>query len=145
MRDVSERIDVDVALGYARRVSDLEALFTDDGDDSSLRSALERFVARALFQGRVWDSTRTSDGVSAYRVVERTATRLRICGEIWEINQSRRLFWLEVERSRPGSGFAWSVRFDARFESERCARSAVTALERPDGVEWTRTVEGGEG
>jgi hypothetical protein len=53
---------------------------------------------------------RTSDGISLLREVERTFSLVRVCGQIWEISQTRHTFWLDVERV--GQELHWTLYFD---------------------------------
>lgn len=112
-----------------------------------LSDTLERFVARALFDGGVWSSPRTSDGVTSYRVVERTPMRLRVCGRIWEIDQTLRSFWLDLARAHAlPERVTWTLYFDVDVASvgERRARDAVDVVQDPGDVPWVTTLEGSE-
>jgi len=61
-------------------------------DPSAPLDLLEPVVARLLTDARVWDSPRIADGVSALRLVERSDTRVRVCGRIWTITPSLESF-----------------------------------------------------
>lgn len=81
------------------------------------------------------------------RVVERTPTRLRACGRIWDIDQTLHSFWLDVARAHPfPERITWTLYFDIDVTStgERRARNAIDAIEDPGNVTWVVTLEGSE-
>ena len=80
---------------------------------NDLSDLLESFVAGTLADAGVWSSPRVSDGLVAYRIVERGPTRVRVCGRIWEIDQTQRSFWLDG-MCGPATPMSWQ-RFIARL------------------------------
>lgn len=127
-------------------MSPLAALLSFDpgGDPSEL---LEFFVATALFDSGVWSSPSTSDGVTYHRVVERTPARLRVCGRLWEIDQTLRSFWLDVAQTHAVPGHTtWTLYFDVDEGSVggRRARNAVDAIDDPSDVAWVVALAGSE-
>jgi hypothetical protein len=104
-------------------------------------SQLESFLGDRLHEAGVWESPRSSDGISALREIERTSVRARLCGQIWEIvEQSLHAFWLDVERS--ADDVRWTLYFGAIVDSPRRARNAAYALSDPGEVEWNVTLSG---
>jgi hypothetical protein len=49
----------------------------EDAEADASAYKLEVFIADALHRADIWDSSRTSDGVTFRRVVERDPTRVR--------------------------------------------------------------------
>lgn len=99
---------------------DLEALLPLDPRES----ALERLIVTCLFDGGVWDSPRTSDGVERIEQVAACGPgRVSIGGWIFEIDQTRHPFWLEVVRSDVGT--TWSLRFDFATSAPRYAPTSI--------------------
>jgi hypothetical protein len=84
---------------HSHSVSSLEALLSLDAA-ADPRDAIELFISRVLFEAGVWSSPRTSDGIPSFRIIERGLTRLRVCGQIWQIDHTRHLFWLDTRASR---------------------------------------------
>ena len=77
---------------------DFEPHLTHDG--------LDWFVSWCLFEGDVWESPRTSDGVPSFEV-ERETDAWRVRGRIWAIEQTVHAFELEL---RPDA--TWTLRFE---------------------------------
>jgi hypothetical protein len=129
----------------AHGVSSLEALLSlDTGADP--RDAIELFVARALFGAGLWSSPRRSDGIASYRIVEQEPTRIRVCGKIWEIDQTLHPFWLDVEHHAAPAFSTWTLYFDidATLASTRRARLALDTILDPGDVTWRVTLTGHE-
>ena len=107
------------------------------------RDALESFVAQALYEHNVWESTRTSDGVSSYRIIERTPGRARVCGKIWSVDQTLHAFCIDFER---GDRVTWTLYFDADTTglSPRHARHFLDTIQDPAEASWAHTIKGGE-
>jgi hypothetical protein len=104
--------------------------------------ALDWFIGSCLCEGGIWEHQRTSDGISAIRVLERGPETLRVAGQIWEINQSRHMFWLELERDDVPDRFAWVLHFDVIETSARRARNALSNHEDAEEIEWRAKVMG---
>jgi hypothetical protein len=104
---------------------------------------LERFLNRALdtLGHPAWN---VSDGVSDFRVIERTRARLSVCGLVWDLdNQELHLFWLECGEGSEAD-VAWTLYFegdDARF-SPRRIRNAVWLLDAPEQMDWQHAITG---
>jgi hypothetical protein len=108
---------------------------------------LESFIAARLHDAGVWSSPRLSDGVASVRVVERGPDLLRVCGEIWEIAQTRHSFWLDFIWDRGTEhGASWTLFFDidSTGVSPRRARHALDLLRDPGELPWRITVTGRE-
>ncbi len=107
--------------------------------EGSPAEALERFLADVLYQGGDWESPRNSDGISAWRVVERGPTRVRLAGRIHEISQAVSSFWLDLERDgeRPEQ-VNWTLYFDIvpGPRSPRRADVATDLIDVPEAAEW---------
>jgi hypothetical protein len=102
--------------------------------------ALDWFVGSCLADAGLWESPRTSDGISNIdRVIERTPDALRVCGRIWNIAQTIHTFWLEI--ARDNDRFCWFLYFDIA-ESSRRARNAVDNQAVPDEIEWVARIAG---
>jgi hypothetical protein len=110
--------------------------------EGSAAEALERFIADVLHQAGDWGSPRTSDGISAWRVVERGPTRVRLAGRIHEISQTVSSFWLDLERDgkRPEQ-VHWTLYFDVvpGPRSPRRADIATDLIGAPEEAEWRVT------
>jgi hypothetical protein len=115
-----------------------------DGE-SDVAATLAAFVSQRLFEAGVWSSPRVSDGVSSYRVMERGRGALRLCGRIWDIDQSQHSFWLDLEWE-PGDkqGANWKLFFgvDETAMSPRRARLAIDCIEAPNQVTWRVALTG---
>jgi len=72
-------------------------LIPDEDAEDAAADKLETFIAEALYQAEIWDSPRTSDGITFWRVVERDPARVRLSGRIDEISQVVHTFWLDLE------------------------------------------------
>jgi hypothetical protein len=113
--------------------------------EGDLREALESFISQCLHEAGVWASPCVSDGVSSYRVIERGPHRTRICGRIWEIDQTQRSFCVEVERQDGNPrGAIWKLFFDIDDTqmSPRRARLAVDVIDDPTHVQWRVALTG---
>lgn len=118
-------------------------LFAGEASDDVVRGAIEAFVSTRLADAGIWPSARASDGVGAYRFVERTATEVRLVGRIWTIaDQVEHHFWLDLERR--DATLSWTLHFevDPVRRSERQTRHLVDALARRDDVEWLNEIHG---
>jgi len=104
--------------------------------------ALDWFIGSCLYDGGIWQSPRTSDGIHSIRVLEHASDELRVCGRIWEIDQSLHTFWLELKRDGDGDRFAWFLYFDVIETSARRARNAHDSHDKPEDVEWRAKVVG---
>jgi hypothetical protein len=126
-------------------VSELATLLSLDAGANE-REVVERCVARLLYEGAVWPSARTSDGVSSYRFVAREPQRARICGWIWSIDQSCAAFWLDIERDRATERVAWNLYFDVDGSTVGAARARkiVDGMDDPSHVAWRVTLSGAE-
>jgi hypothetical protein len=108
---------------------------------------LESFIAARLHAAGVWSSPRLSDGIASVRVIERGPDLLRVCGEIWEIDQTRHSFCLDVSRDRGTEDKAtWMLFFDIDTTgmSPRRARHALDLLQEPREMPWRITITGRE-
>jgi hypothetical protein len=129
-----------VPLKDARLVVDLEALISLAPGQTD---ALDRFVSTCLADAGLWESPRTSDGVSEIvRVVETSRDRLRVCGRIWSIDQVRHTFWLELQREAAGDEMTWFLYFDVAESSPRRTRNALDDHDRPEDIHWFATLAG---
>jgi hypothetical protein len=125
-----------VPLKDAGRVVDLEALISLAPGQTD---ALDRFVGTCLTDAGLWESPRTSDGISdIVRVVERSPQRLRVSGRIWSIDQVLHTFWLELQRAPSGDDMIWCLYFDIAESSPRRTRNALDDQDRPPGVPLAR-------
>lgn len=102
--------------------------------------ALDWFIGSCLCEGGIWKHPRTSDGISAVRVLEHGADNLRVAGQIWEINQSLHAFWLEIARDTTLGRFAWVLYFDVT--SARRALHAHVDNENAEDVDWSAKLTG---
>jgi hypothetical protein len=129
----------------AHGVSSLEAMLSLD-TAADPRDAIELFIARALFDAGIWSSPRTSDGIPSYRVLEQGLTRVRVCGQIWQIDQTVHLFWLDIERRAAPESSTWTLHFDidATSMSARRARQAFDVIQDPADITWVHTLAGRE-
>jgi hypothetical protein len=118
---------------------DLQALFSLAPGRAD---ALDSFIGSCLYDGGIWESTRTSDGIHSTRVLEHASDELRVCGRIWEIDQSLHTFWLELKRDGSGDRFAWSLYFDVIETSARRARNAHESHDNAEDLEWRAKVVG---
>lgn len=105
--------------------------------------ALDFFIGGCLYDGGIWQSPRTSDGIHSIRVLEHASDKLRVCGRIWEIDQSLHTFWLELTRDGSGDRFAWSLYFDVIETSARRAQNAHESHDNPEDIEWRAKIIGG--
>jgi hypothetical protein len=114
-------------------------------DASDLSETLESFISDRLSEARVWSSPRVSDGVSSYRVVARGPRGMRLCGRIWEIDQTQHSFLVDVEWEDGDQPRAvWKLFFDIddTAMSPRRARLAIDAIEDPSQVPWRVALTG---
>lgn len=113
--------------------------------EGDLREPLESFVSHRLHEAGVWSSPRVSDGVSSYRLVERGAGRMRLCGQIWEIDQTQHWFCIDVEwqEGTPPTAI-WKLFFDVDDTdmSPRRARLAIDSIDDPAQVQWRVALTG---
>jgi hypothetical protein len=120
-------------------VADLEALLPIEPGRTD---ALDWFIGSCLSDGGLWDSPRTSDGIIVERVLERTSNVLRVCGRIWNIEQTLHTFWLEIARDGEQDRFGWFLYFDVAESSARRARNAIDNHAVPDDIEWHARLAG---
>ncbi|HMG55180.1 MAG TPA: hypothetical protein VK601_16905 [Kofleriaceae bacterium] len=105
--------------------------------------ALDAFVSSCLFDGCVWTSPRESDGIpNIERVLERTSDRLRLCGRIYNIDQTLHPFWLELSRDVSGPSATWILYFDVVESSARRACNALTSCDKAADIEWRVVLAG---
>jgi hypothetical protein len=117
-----------------------DPLFILIPQEDSPAHELESFIANILYRAGYWDSPRTSDGISFWRVVERSPTLVRICGRIYEISQNVYSFWLDLERDkeRPEQ-INWTLYFDIELPgswSPRRAAMVIEVIDVPEQAEW---------
>lgn len=103
-------------------------------------AVLERFIGERLAEAGIWDSTRTSDGIEQVRLIRHDPRRVSLVGRLWEIDQTLRSFWLEVERT-DGDGIAWTLYFDV-LGTARQVRNALLVHDATDEIEWRVTLTG---
>jgi hypothetical protein len=60
-----------------------DPLFILSPEEDAAADKLENFIADALCRADIWNSPRTSDGITFWRVVERDPTRVRFSGRIY--------------------------------------------------------------
>jgi hypothetical protein len=101
---------------------------------------LDVFIGERLADAGVWRSARVSDGISAMRTVEKSQSRARFCGQIWDIDQTLHTFWLDFETSN--DDIDWTLYFDPIEDSPRRVRNLFYTLSRPDEVDWRVTLSG---
>jgi hypothetical protein len=128
--------DAQGTLAHVSALTDLLAAPEDRVRDE----ALERFIGAALDDAGAWSSV--SDGVTSVRVRARTTARLRVCGQIWSIeDQGLHTFWLDVDR---GDEITWTLYFepDVRAMSARRARNLLDLIDDPAEARWVHTLTG---
>lgn len=119
---------------------DLRSVFSVEPGETD---ELDAFISRRLFEAGVWSSPRTSDGLEHLRVLEWERERVSLCGRIYEIDQTLRSFWLDVERAPSGLGVTWRLAFDMVCDSPRRERNALDTRQHADELDW-RVVLSGE-
>jgi hypothetical protein len=100
---------------------------------------LEGFIADVLYRAGVWNCPRTSDGVTFWRVVERSPILVRIGGRIYEISQEVYSFWLDLERDQElPEQVNWTLYFDILPGSRSGRRAAmmIEVIDVPEQAEW---------
>jgi hypothetical protein len=126
-------------------LTSLRQLRPVEGDLS--RQSLESFIANRLYDAGVWPSPRASDGIASHREIERTPDLLRVCGEVWHIDQTRHTFWLDVTWEHgPQYRATWTLFFsiDTTGMTPRRARQAIEVIQEPEQVSWRATLTGNE-
>jgi len=122
-----------------------DPLFILIPQEDSPAHELEGFIADVLYRAGAWNSPRMSDGVSFWRVVERSPILVRIGGRIYEISQEVNSFWLDLERDkeRPEQ-VNWTLYFDNVLGSGSRRRTAMTieVMDVPEQAEWRVTLMG---
>jgi len=122
-----------------------DPLFLLIPEENAAADKLENFIADALYRADIWNSPRTSDGITFLRVVERDPTRVRFSGRIYEIAQVVHSFWLDIERDkgRPEQ-VNWTLYFDIipGSWSPRRISTIAEAIEVPEQVEWEVALKG---
>ena len=107
---------------------------------------LDDFVSERLFEAGFWRSPGCSDGLSKARVIEDGPDRVRITGQIWEIeHQTLHSFWLDVVREGTcPNKFDWTMylELDASKLTPRQVRNAYYVIEDPGQVAWRLVVSG---
>jgi hypothetical protein len=124
---------------------DTDPLFILIPEENSAADKLEKFIAEALYQAEIWNSPRTSDGITFWRVVERDPTRVRFSGRIYEIAQVDHSFWLDLERDKGCTEkINWTLYFDviSGSWSPRRASMAVEVIDVPEQAEWRVALKG---
>jgi len=117
---------------------DLRSLFSLEPGQTD---ALDAFIGHRLFEAKVWASPRTSDGITHLRVVECEPERLRVCGRIFEIDQTLHSFWLDLEREHSGSGVTWALYFDVAG-SPRTQQNAIDTYDDAREIDWRVALAG---
>jgi hypothetical protein len=116
-----------------------DPLFILIPQEDSPAHELEGFIADVLYRAGAWSSPRMSDGVSFWRVVERSPILVRIGGRIHEISQVVNSFWLDLERGkeRPEQ-VNWTLYFDILPGSRSGRRAAmmIEVIDVPEQAEW---------
>jgi hypothetical protein len=74
------------------------------------------------------------------RVVEYLPERIRVCGRIFEIDQTLHSFWLDMRRGT--AGVTWELHFDVVAASPRRERNAIDTFDDPQEIEWRITLSG---
>jgi len=122
-----------------------DPLFVLIPEENAAADKLESFIADALYRADIWNSPRTSDGITFWRVVERDPTRVRFSGRIYEIAQVVHSFWLDLERDkgRPEQ-VNWALYFDIipGSWSPRRTSMAAEAIDVPEQAEWRVALKG---
>ncbi len=119
-------------------MSDLQAVFELDSVESP-HLVLDRLLSRLLSE--------RFDGVTAYRVIERGPTRVRLRGKVIRIEQTLHAFWLDVERDAAAPGrLHWTLYFDIDPTGlgERRVRNLIDAIDEPGQIAWRTTLRGSE-
>lgn len=99
--------------------------------------ALDWFIGSCLSEGGIWESPRTSDGLHAIvRVLERGPDALRVCGRVYQIDQTIHAFWLELHRDGVEDRFSWFLCFDIAEPSARRTKNALDNHDRFEEIEW---------
>ena len=113
-----------------------------DSADSAAKAAVESFIATVLAARGHWQTVRESDGIKRIRIVSDGPALCRIVGEIWTIDQTVHVFWLDLSRvpEDPGS-IRWKLLYDLRAP-ERRSRQAIDLLSSPEGDDWAATLKG---
>ena len=102
--------------------------------------ALERFVSTVLVDAGLWQG-RPSDGVRDYRLVEDGPRRARLCGELWTIDQTRHVFWIDLIATEEPDTVEWTLFYELQAAPRR-AHEAVHLLDSPDEDAWSARVSG---
>lgn len=101
----------------------------------TLGDALEWFIRAEL-------ADVVTDGVRDHHVVEDRRDRVRICGDVWTIDQSLHVFWLEARRaSEAANTVEWTLFYDLVAPARR-ARNAVYLVDDPERERWRVRREG---
>jgi hypothetical protein len=114
-------------------------------DPADEGSRFELFLRALLDHDDEWGGfDRATDGVDDYRVFERSTTRARLCGRLYEVSaQTRHAFWLDIERDHNSAReLRWTFYFDALVASPRQARNLVDLITAPEDVEWRTSLSG---
>jgi hypothetical protein len=113
------------------------------GSGADIGPAIESFAAAVLHESGVWSSPRVSDGVVAYRVIDRSAGRIRVLARVVEIDQTQHLLWLELEADETSRTVSWTLHYDVDASvGERKARHAFDLIADPTDVEWRVRLSG---
>jgi hypothetical protein len=122
-----------------------DPLFVLIPEEDAAADKLESFIADALYRADIWNSPRTSDGITFWRVVERDPTRVRFSGRIYEIAQVVHSYWLDLERDkeRPEQ-VNWTLYFDIIPGSWSPRRTSMAAevIDVPEQAEWRVALKG---
>ena len=111
--------------GSPNLFAEVASLSFPDQTDAD-RVLLDRLIRRVLL-GERW-----CDGLDSYRVVERSPSRVRICGRVWHIEQVLHTFWLDVE-----SDDRWTLHcMISSPMNTRQARYAADTMQDPSEVSW---------
>ena len=105
--------------------------------------ALERFVAERVFQ-----NPRAGDGIVGWRIIECSASRVRIVGRMWLIeDQSQQVFFVELISTNENE-FRWTISFGllaiGSSRRPRDLENATILIESADQAEWQSEFSGSQ-
>ncbi len=113
---------------------DLRTIFPLSEPDET--DALDAFISERLCEAGVWGSPRRSDGIKRVRVVEFEPACVRVCGWIYEVDQTLHSFWLDLQREGSGTSVAWALYFNVIASTPRQTRDAIDLYDRAEQLEW---------
>ena len=112
---------------------DLRTIFPLSEPDET--DALDAFISERLCEAGVWSSPRRSDGIQRVRVLEFESACVRVCGWIYEIDQTSHSFWLDLQREASGTSVSWALYFNAIASTPRGTRNAIDLHDRAEQLE----------